>query len=105
MLDKWADFLISAVKYNAGHDHIVKVKTHEDKIENVGNSFVESREEVVSKLKKDNKYCTITKGKDGWKKGEMVQIFEVNNKEFIKTVKNNEEEDNLGELPEFNSNS
>jgi hypothetical protein len=36
MADKWADFLISAVRYNQEGTNIDAVKLHEDKGETVG---------------------------------------------------------------------
>lgn len=102
MVNKWADFLISAVRYNADHDYIDKVKTHEDEGDEVGSFYEEKRETVISNLKKGKTYMTILKNKEGkWNKGASVEIIRVNNKEFIRTDKNQTESDNLGELPEF----
>jgi hypothetical protein len=36
MADKWADYLISAVRYDAAGTHIDKVRVHEDEGEKVG---------------------------------------------------------------------
>lgn len=101
MVDKWADYLISAVRYDANHTHIDKVEIREDKGEKIGVPYEETRPAVISNHKKGKTYCTITKGKDGWNKGAMVEILSVNGKEFIRTDKNQIEADNLGELPEF----
>jgi len=102
MANKWADYLISAVKYNADHDHIIKVKTHEDKGDKVGSSYEENRETVVANIKKGKTYMTILKNKEGkWDRGAPVEIIRINGKEFIRTDKNQTESDNLGELPEF----
>lgn len=101
MSEKWADYLISAVKYNTDHDHIIKVRAHRDLGENVESKYTEeARSSVVSNLKNGKTYCTITK-KEKWVLGEQVKIIKINEKEFIKTYSNNKEEDNLGELPEF----
>lgn len=99
---KWADFLISAVRYDKDKKHIFKVKKHEDKGDNVGSAETVARTVVVSELKKGYTYMTIYKGDEGkWKKGEDVRIITVNNKEYIRTDANEKEADNLGNLPEF----
>ncbi|RLF58886.1 MAG: DUF3892 domain-containing protein [Thermoplasmata archaeon] len=100
MTDKWADYLISAVKYNEKKYHIIKVRSHEDIGDKVGPSFEESRKTVVSNLKKGKTYCTIIM-KEKWTKGAPIKIVQINGKEFIKTYSNNKEEDNLGELQEL----
>lgn len=101
MTDKWADFLISKVGYDTDHTHIVKVETRVDKGEKVGPPYEETRQTVISNLKKEKTYCTIRKVEKDWKKGEMVGIVTVNETEYIKTDKNEIEADNLGKLPEF----
>lgn len=101
-MDKWADYLISKVNYDREHKHIVKVKTHEDKGDNVGPSYEEIRTQVILNLKNGKTYCTIILGENkNWKKGETVRIITVRGKEFIRTDRNETEKDNLGNLPEF----
>ncbi|GAI66234.1 unnamed protein product, partial [marine sediment metagenome] len=47
-------------------------------------------------------FVTIFKSEDGeWKRGEDVHIIEVKGKKYIRTDKNEIDEDNLGELPEL----
>lgn len=99
--DKWADYLISAVRYDAEHTHIDKVKAHEDKGGKITPSYEEDRETVVANINRGKTYCTILKKEGKWHKGEIVGIIVVNNREFIRTDKNKTESDNLGELPEF----
>lgn len=100
-LAKWADYLISAVRYNAEHSHLVKVNTYVDSGNGLKNPFKEKREDVIAKLKKGKKYCTIIRKNGNWKKGQMVHIVLVKEKEYIRTDKNETEKDNLGSLPEF----
>lgn len=35
-MEKWADYLISEVRYNSQHTHIDQVKIHEDNGDSVG---------------------------------------------------------------------
>lgn len=101
MVSKWADFLISKVGYNDEHTHIIKVETREDKGEKAGSPYEETRQAVISNIKKGKTYCTIIKKETKWHKGAIVEIIKVNNKDYIRTDKNKTESDNLGELPEF----
>lgn len=99
---KWADFLISSVRYNEKPKNIKMVKLHEDKGDTVGGASETTRSEVIRLIKNGKTVCTIYKGDDGkWAKGEPVKIIKVNGDEFIKTVSDSEEVDNLENLPTF----
>ena len=99
---KWADYLISAVKYDSDHEKIISVKTHEDKGDTVGDSYIEIRSKVVSNIENGYSYCTILKTNDKkWKKGEDIHIVKIDDEKFIRTDRNETKKDNLGNLPEF----
>ena len=99
---KWADYLISAVRYNDDHTHIIMVKQRIDKGNEVGSPNEVSRLDVVTNLKNNYSYMTIYQSnEDKWKRGEEVRIIKVGNSEFITTDPNETKKDNLGKLPEF----
>jgi hypothetical protein len=101
-MNKWADYGISAVKFNYAHTHIDRVRVHPDNGDSIGASFEQSRMDVITAIKKGTTFVTIFKGNDGnWKKGQPVYIIKVNGVEFIKTVDNGKAVDNLDDLPEF----
>ncbi|MBI3259241.1 MAG: DUF3892 domain-containing protein [Ignavibacteriae bacterium] len=100
-MTKWADYGISAVKFRDDNVYILSVKVHEDKGESIGNAFEVRREDIVSSIKSGKTFCTILRKDNKWSKGEDVGIVAINNKEFIRTDKNQTERDNLSELPEF----
>ena len=101
-MDKWADFLISAVRYDSDHTRIVKVKQYEDQGDNVGNAQEVSRQEVITKIKNGKKYVTIFKTNEGkWKRGQEVHVLTVEGEDFIRTDANMKKADNLENLPEF----
>lgn len=102
-MEKWADFLISAVRYNAEKTHIDIVKAHEDLGDNMGSAVETPRSTVVTNIKNGITYMTVFKNETTGKydKGEDVGIVTVNNTEYIRTDANSEACDNLGELPEF----
>jgi len=99
---KWADWLISAVRYDEDHSRIVKVRAHPDKGDTVGPGEEQTRATVVSNIESGKTYCTMLKGDDGkWKRGEDVRVIRIEGEKFIRTDANRIRRDNLGELPEF----
>ena len=99
---RWADFLISAVRYTADRNRISKARVHEDLGTTVGHPFEESRSDVIKKLEAGKTYCTIIQSTSGnWKKGQTVHVAVVDGDKFIRTDRNSVKQDNLGELPEF----
>jgi len=103
-MDKWADYGISAVRYNNAHTHIDRVRMHPDNGDTIGSPVEQNRGDVIAAIKKGITFVTIFKdeSKEGqWKKGQPVYIIKVNNVEYIKTVDNGKAVDNLDNLPEF----
>jgi len=100
---KWADYLISAVRYDSEHLHINKVKGYEAREgRKVGDPFESSRQEVIENIKSKKVYITIIKREDNkWYEGEKVHIIVIDETEYIRTDQNQEECDNLGNLPKF----
>ncbi|MCK5643969.1 MAG: DUF3892 domain-containing protein [Gammaproteobacteria bacterium] len=99
---KWADYLISAVRYNSEHTHIDQVLAHEDTDESVGEGKIYNRQTIVDAIKNGTTFVTIYKNDQGkWSKGQKVYVINVNGTDYIKTVDNGKEEDNLENLPEF----
>jgi Protein of unknown function (DUF3892) len=102
MPDKWADFLISGVRYNAEETHIDQVQSHIDEGDSVGPTTRMPRTRVVELLEEKKTFSTITKGTDGkWNRGALVQIVRVNGTKFIRTDADRTASDNLGSLPRF----
>ena len=99
---KWANFLISEVRYTPERQRILEVKQHEDLDGSVGDGEIVSRSVVSSNLKKGITYCTIHNGSsENWKIGENVRTFNIEGEYFIRTDKNKVNRDNLGLLNEF----
>jgi hypothetical protein len=99
---KWADFCISAVRYNPEHTHIVKVRVHIDTGETIESATEWARSEVITAIGAGKTFVTITRTTDGkWSKGEDVRIITVNGEKYIRTDANSKASDNLGNLPEF----
>ena len=99
---KWADYGISAVRFNSAHTHIDRVRTHPDNGDTIGASAEQGRAAIVTAIKDGVTFVTIFKGNDGnWNKGQPVYIIKINGTEYIKTVDNGKAVDNLDNLPEF----
>lgn len=102
MSNKWADYCISVVRYNAEHTHIVKVRVHADSGDTMGAATEWTRSEVVTAIDTRKTFVTITRSSDGkWSKGEDVRIVTVGGVKYIRTDANSKASDNLGNLPEF----
>ena len=101
-MSKWADYLISAVRYNQSHSHIDRVKVHVDNGESVGAATDTMRRDVIDALKSGKTFVSIIKNAQGsWNKGQTVYIVTIKGTEYIKTVDNGKESDNLENLPEY----
>jgi hypothetical protein len=100
-LPKWADYGISKVKYDDKHKHIVEVKRLKDLGENFGPEESWSRVSVINDINNNITYTTIVMKDNKWTKGAKVIVEAVNGYYYIKTVPDNTETDNLGNLEEY----
>ncbi len=98
---KWADYLISAVKYDSDGSPIIELKVHVDNGETVGEAVTFTRNKVISKLDSGYSFITIVKNETKWSKGEDVRVYERLGVKYLRTDSNNESKDNLGDLPIF----
>ena len=96
------DFYISKKKMNDNQTRIVAVLVHPSVNGSVGDGRRWPRSEVVVSIKAGKKFRTVRRRDDGrWNVGAQVQVVRINMVDFIKTIPNNKEEDNLGELPDL----
>jgi Protein of unknown function (DUF3892) len=102
MADKWADYVITAVRFNTTGTHIESVQVRQDDGESIGAATTTSRSEVVRLLEAGYTFCTATKGDNGkWNKGAAVKIIVIDGNKFIRTKNDGIEKDNLDDLPTF----
>jgi hypothetical protein len=92
---KWADYFISGVwKDNAGD--VTHVMLHEV---NEKNEYKKGEKNplrtVINLINRNKLVMTITWGYPGWKKGALVTVVSENGKEYLRTVANATEKDNL----------
>ena len=99
---KWAEYLISEVRYSPDHKRILQVKQHKDLDGEVSEGEIVERGVVSSNIKKGTTYMTIHNGSSAtWKRGDMVRAFIVDGDYYIRVDKNKVNLDNLGMLNEF----
>lgn len=99
---KWADYGISAVRYDSDDQYIDKVKVHKDNGNTIETGETWSRKDVLSEMDDDKTFVTILKGDDDkWKKGQDVHIITVDGQRFLRTDANKRSKDNLENLPKF----
>jgi hypothetical protein len=102
MAAKWADYLISKVRYNEGETHIEAVLVHADTGDTVGGGEERSRQWVVGLLEDDSSFMTIYRTTEGrWKRGAEVRAITIGGVKYIRTDADRTEKDNLGRLPQF----
>jgi len=97
-MNKWADYLISAVRYDEERNHITHLKVHSHK-ESDGVAYLRST--VITLISVGNTFNTMYKDNGQWKNGARVQVITVDGEDYLRTDSNNIKRDNLGELPEF----
>jgi len=100
---KWANYLISFVKYDKQKTLIDEVEVHEDLGYGISytTDFV-TRQTLIENIENKITYITTISDEKGvWKMGQKVELITINGQKFLKTVNDGIEKDNLGELPEF----
>ena len=101
-MSKWADYLISRVRFNEADTHIVKVEVRADKDDKVGPPSEMSRQAVVDNIGKGYTFETIFENQDGsYKRGAKVMVITIDGVRYIKTRADNTKKDNLDNLPRF----
>ena len=101
-MPKWADYCISAVRYDESRTHITYVKAYADNGEKLVDESTYSRLTVVEAIEKGTTFITVLQNSEGkMNKGQKVIVVVINNAKYIKTVDNKREVDNLENLPEF----
>ena len=101
-MTKWADYVITEVKFNSKHTHIDKVRAYDDKGDSLGSLQEYTRQNVVRAIDDGTTFVTAFKNNAGkWNKGEDVFVIEIGGTDYIKTKRDNTAKDNLDNLPEF----
>ena len=97
-MDKWADYLISEVSYDAKHLISVAIR-HQDTDKGITKGTPVDRLTISSDIKNGFSYITIYSGKNSWKKGHRIRTFSIGGEPFLRIDGNKVELDSLGDLP------
>ncbi len=102
-MDKWADYLISAVKTNPDQKHIDFVECHSDFGCVVCEHIIISRIDLISKIKNGCTYATVFRTPMGkWRKGQDVRLVTLDGKDFLRTDSiDTIASDNFEDVPEL----
>jgi hypothetical protein len=101
-MSTWADYAITHKRMNAEGTHIDRVQAHSDLEDRLGSSEEFTRQEVIAKIKKEITFVTVFKNADGnYGEGEKVIIVLIHGVDYIKTLADGIEADNLDQLPDF----
>jgi hypothetical protein len=102
-MEKWADYLIFAVKTNPNQTHIDSVEVHSDFRSPINETLNLTRTDIINNIKKGFTYTTVYKTKTGkLRKGENIYLTNVNGQEYLRTdTKNNAAADNFDNVPEL----
>ena len=102
-MEKWADYLISAVRYELDtHSRVIThLKVHIDNGDSVGESRTWTKEEVLKAFSSGQNFSAIIKDSNGkWKKGGDISISQLD-EAYLRTSSKNIPGDYLEEIPEF----
>ena len=101
-MTSWGKYAITAVRYNSEKTRIQQVERREVGSDTLSKPETKSRLTIVVSLELGFEYTTAVKSDSGnWEVGEDVHVVEIDGSSYIRTDRNDKEEDNLGDLPEF----
>jgi Protein of unknown function (DUF3892) len=102
MASKWADYVVTAVRFNTAGTHIEELRVFEDTGDELTNQTTKTRSSVALQIDNGYTYCTATKGSDGkFVRGADVKVVTIEGEKFLKTKADGRKEDNLDNLPTF----
>ena len=96
---KWADFVITAVRFDSARSHITHLEVRTDNGVTLGQPSTLTKAEVVSAIATGAKFVTAVPNR--WRLGAEVDIVAVKGERFLRTDRNATTKDNLDNLPEF----
>ena len=96
---KWADYLISKVKYDKNHLISVAIR-HKDTLNGITEGKPIDRLSISSDIKNGLVYITIYSGNNSWKKGNKIRTFSIDGFPYLRIDKNKAKLDYFGDLPE-----
>jgi hypothetical protein len=101
-MQKWADYLISAVKTVTGSSTVEALEVHSDFGSMVCETTVVKRDDVIANLRRGVTYSTVFKTAMGkWRKGDDVHLVTIDGKDYLRTNNELVPRDQFDEVPEL----
>lgn len=101
-MQKWADYLVSAVKTNPNQPRIDSLEVHSDFGNMVCQTEILPRADVIANIKKGITYSTVFRTAMGkWRKGEDVRLVTKNGEDYLRTDTKSEAQDQFDNVPEL----
>jgi hypothetical protein len=101
-MSKWADYLVSKVKYGVKPKRIISLKVHQLNGSSVGKEEIWTRSKLIEHIDKNKIFFTIFQNANKqMDKGSQINKIVINNVDYLRTDSNKTEEDNLEKLQEF----
>ena len=99
-MKKWADYLISEVRYDKNH-LISMAKRHEDIETGISDGDLVDRIKISSDIANGLYYITIYNRISTWKKGNKIHFFRIHGQPYLRIDKNKVNQDYLGDIPKI----
>ena len=98
-MDKWADYVISQVRYDS--DHLIsQAKRHKDTDIGIDKGKIVDRLTIIYDIQNGLTYITVYSGISSWKKGNKINTFRIKGQPYLRIDQNKVKLDNLGDIPE-----
>ena len=91
-----ATFAISGVRYDVGRRLIQLVRVHVEPSHFLLGEY--PRDQVIASASRGDRWITIVQDGVDWRRGAEVRVVEVDGRRYLRTDRDEVEEDDLGEL-------
>jgi hypothetical protein len=100
MAGKWADHLVSGVRYDSAENCLDAVRVHSDNGATIGDDCEMPRSRVVSLLESGMTFCTVTRNTEtmNLERGPEIEVATVDGRKYIRTDLDMLKKDHLGDI-------
>ncbi len=107
MISKWADYVITAVRYDHGGDRgsskLAAVEVRMDLGGRLGFAQLWTRQHILEAIHQDHEtFATaLPAGEDAWRRGAHLQIIRIHGIDYLRVDRAEIPSDDLGRTPAF----
>ncbi len=85
-MEKWADYCVSAVRYDENYLHAAKLRVHADKGTSLGKEETWTRDKIFAKMDEGSTFTVVRSTGDGnWDKGPDIKAISIGENRFLRT--------------------